>query len=158
MLYIYKCLCLLALAPKSGRSIDECRERDDGRNAEGLHGALIYIRCGRVRYAVGDEVGRLTVFEILERRGGSWPDESTLYMSCCFYRSKTFCIRLDEWILPAIRLPSESKQTGCAYHSTSSTVKPSELLTSLAGLFSENSLMKMLAIGRSLIRFRAQTG
>ena len=40
-----------------------------------------------------------------------------------------------------------SKRTKCAYHSTSSTVKPSELLTSLAGLFDENSLMKMLATG-----------
>ena len=71
-------------------------------------------------------------------------------------------MRLDEWILPAIGLPSESKQTGCAYHFTSSTVKPSELLTSLAGLSSENSLMETVVIGRCLIyivsRWKAQMG
>ena len=44
-----------------------------------------------------------------------------------------------------------SKRTRCAYHSTSSTVKPSELLTSLADLFDGNSLMKMLATGQCLI-------
>ena len=71
-------------------------------------------------------------------------------------------MRLDEWILPAIGLPSESKQIGYAFHSTSSTVKPSELLTSLAGLSSENSLMETVAIGRCLIyivsRWKVQMG